>query len=265
MHHGISAPNAASPAELVALAVDAERAGWDGFFLWDHLQFIKAAGIALHDPTVLLGAIAQVTSTIRIGAIVTPVPRRRPWKLAKEITTLDHLSGGRVILGVGLGWPPDDEFACFGEPAKDRERAERLDEGLAIIAGLWTGEPFSYDGRHFTVDAARMLPTPLQQPRPPIWVAAMSNNSGPYKRAARWDGIVPIHPDGIPLPPADVAAARERCVGAHPGFDLVASAWPGVPTAEYADAGATWLLESCGIDAGWIDGLRRRLLDGPPA
>ncbi len=265
MHHGISAPNAASPSELVALAVDAERAGWHGFFLWDHLQFIKAAGIALADPIVTLGAIAQATSTIRIGAIVTPVPRRRPWKLAKEITTLDHLSGGRVIFGVGLGWPPEDEFACFGEPAQDRERAERLDEGLAVIAGLWSGEPFSYSGRHFTVDAARFLPPPLQQPRPPVWVAAMSHHPGPYRRAARWDGIVPIHPDGVPLPPDDVAAARERCVGAHAGFDLVASASPGVATSEYADAGATWLLESCGITEGWPDGLRRRVLDGPPA
>ena len=90
MHHGISAPNAGSPTQLVTLAVDAEQAGWDGFFLWDHLQFIKAAGIALADPIVTLGAIAQATSTIRIGAVVTPVPRRRPWKLAKEITTLDH-------------------------------------------------------------------------------------------------------------------------------------------------------------------------------
>ena len=132
MHHGISAPNAASPSELVALAVDAERSGCDGFFLWDHLQFIKAAGIALADPIVTL------------GAIVTPVPRRRPWKLAKEITTLDHLSGGRVVFGIGLGWPPDDEFACFGEPASDRDRAERLDEGMAIISGLCSGEPFSH-------------------------------------------------------------------------------------------------------------------------
>ena len=97
MHHGISAPNAASPAQLVTLAVDAERLGWDGFFLWDHLQWIKAAGVALADPIVTLGAIAQATSKIRIGALVTPVPRRRPWKLAKEIATLDHLSQGRVI------------------------------------------------------------------------------------------------------------------------------------------------------------------------
>src|SRR5947208_17025602 len=99
MKFGVSMPNAGDPAVLVDLAVEVERAGWDGYFLWDHVQMRPSLPLT-HDPWVLLGAMAVRTERIRLGTMVTPVPRRRPWKLAKEIATVDHLSGGRMILGV---------------------------------------------------------------------------------------------------------------------------------------------------------------------
>ena len=121
-------PFAADPAELIGLGVAAERAGFDGFFLWDHLVFSDTGeGPPILDPWQILAVVAAQTSRIRLGTMITPVPRRRPWQLAKETVTLDRLSGGRVILGVGLGSPPYADFGIFHEPAADRERAALLD------------------------------------------------------------------------------------------------------------------------------------------
>lgn len=153
------------------------------------------------DPWVLLTAVALATERIRIGTMVTPVARRRRWKLARETVTVDRLSGGRLILGVGLGFPPDLDFAAFGEESDDRHRAEKLDEGLDVLTGLWSGEPFSYSGEHYQVLDAQFLPTPVQTPRIPIWVAQMYPYRGPLRRAARWDGLVPMHEtDMFPTP-----------------------------------------------------------------
>ena len=168
MRFGITVPNIdgfADPAFLVQLARDAEAAGWDGFFLWDHMIY-RRPWRPIIDPWVALGAVASATSSIRLGTAVTPLPRRRPWKVAREVATLDHLSGGRAILGVGLG-APNDEFDRFGEDSDARVRAEKLDESLTIIDGLWTGEPFSFEGKHFNVGEIRFLPKPVQ-PRVPI-------------------------------------------------------------------------------------------------
>ncbi len=153
MKHGISIPNFGTFADiyrLTELAREAEDNGWDGFFLWDHLNEPQPGSrtppVPMLDPWVALAAIAAATKRIRIGTMVTPVARRRPWKLARETVSIDHLSGGRLILGVGLGGMPEEEHARFGEDADDRVRARRLDEGLDILAGLWSGEPFSYQG-----------------------------------------------------------------------------------------------------------------------
>ncbi len=181
----------ADPAELVAIAVDAEEAGWDGVFLWDHVRGM-AAPVPVLDPWVGLAAIAQATTRIRLGPMVTPVSRRRPTKLARETVTLDHLSGGRLVLGVGLGAPPDVDFADVGEVADDRLRAEMLDEGLDLIAALWSGEAVVHHGRHYRVDGASFLPKPVQTPRIPVWVAGYWPNRPPFRRAARWDGVFPI-------------------------------------------------------------------------
>jgi alkanesulfonate monooxygenase SsuD/methylene tetrahydromethanopterin reductase-like flavin-dependent oxidoreductase (luciferase family) len=140
-----------------------------------------------------LAAIALATERIRIGTTVTPLPRRRPWKLAREAITIDHLSERRLTLGVGLGGPDDVEnFDRLGEATGAKRRAEMLDEGLEILAGLWSGELFSYQGTHYRVEETTFLPKPVQRPRIPIWVGGSAHNKGVVRRAARWDGIVPV-------------------------------------------------------------------------
>ena len=259
------------PADLVQLGIGAERAGLDGYFLWDHLVHSDSGeGPPIVDPWQVLAVVAARTSRIKLGTMITPVARRRPWKLAKEVTTLDLLSGGRVILGVGLGDPAHAEFGLFGEPVDRRVRAELLDEGLDVLAGLWTGQPFSYEGKHFTVGPVRFSPSPVQRPRVPIWVGGVLPSGGLLARAARWDGFVPIHPGrpGDRATVGEIAAARDRIAGLRgtiEDFDIaiwgeldsagqVAGLLPG-----YRAAGATWWIESPGSGPGWLDAVRERL------
>src|SRR5512134_2039186 len=153
--------------KLSALAVDAERCGWDGFFLWDHIAPYKeqpASAEPTVDPWVALAVIAVNTQRIRLGTTVTPVPRRRPWKLARETVSLDRLSGGRLILGVGIGLG-DAEWDDLGEEADMRQRGQMLDEALAVITGLWSGKPFRFEGNHYHINEACFVPTPVQSPR----------------------------------------------------------------------------------------------------
>ena len=231
LRRGLAVPCfAEDPADLVRLGIGAEQAGLDGYFLWDHLVHSDSGnGPPIVDPWQVLAVVAARTSRIKLGTMITPVARRRPWKLAKEVTTLDLLSGGRVILGVGLGAPAHGEFRLFGEPPEPRVRAELLDEGLAILAGLCTGQLFSHEGKHFTVGPVRFSPSPVQRPRVPIWVggilpaggliartarwvAGRHPPSGPVTRAARWDGFVPIHPGrpGDRATVGEIAAARDK-------------------------------------------------------
>jgi alkanesulfonate monooxygenase SsuD/methylene tetrahydromethanopterin reductase-like flavin-dependent oxidoreductase (luciferase family) len=277
VRRGLTVPNfAQDPADLIELGVAAERAGFDGFFLWDHIVFSDSGdGPPIADPWLVLAAVATRTSRIRIGTMITPVPRRRPWQLARQTATLDVLSGGRLILGVGIGSPAYGDFGIFHEPAGDRERAERLDEGLAIIDGLWTGEPFSYSGRHYTVDRVRFVPRPVQRPRIPVWVGGVLPAARPVARAARWDGMVPIRYAGHRLEavsPADVAGLRARlgAPGSPGGADV--AVWadvardPGAAAeliAPYEAAGATWWLESARPDEpGWWPGVTERVAAG---
>jgi alkanesulfonate monooxygenase SsuD/methylene tetrahydromethanopterin reductase-like flavin-dependent oxidoreductase (luciferase family) len=219
--------------------------------------------------------VAARTSRIRLGTMITPVPRRRPWQLARQSATLDVLSGGRLILGVGIGSPAYGDFGIFHEPTGDRERAELLDEGLAILDGLWTGEPFSYSGRHYTVDRVRFRPRPVQRPRIPVWVGGILPAARPIARAARWDGMVPIrYTDGrlTAVSPADIADIRARFAETRPvdGADFVV--WADVAgdpggAAEvirpYEEAGATWWLECCRPDEpGWWKGIQQRVAAG---
>lgn len=256
MRFAVSSPNVGAAGELVDLAVAAESAGWDAFFLWDHVHLIRDLRLEIHDPWVLLGAIAHATSTIRLGTMVTPVPRRRPQKLAKEVVTLDHLSGGRVILGVGLGWPADDEFGAFGEPTDDRARADLLDAGLDVVGAVCRGE-------------STMMPGSVQQPSPPVWVAAMSPARRPLRRAARFDGVVPLSGEGIPTHPSEIArylATEPEIVAAmaRPGFDVVMNWAPDTKPSEYEALGATWLVESSWVSEEDRAGLRTRVEVGPP-
>ena len=264
-------PFAADPADLIGLGEAAERAGFDGFFLWDHLVFSDAGeGPPILDPWQILAAVATRTSRIRLGTMITPVPRRRPWQLAKETVTLDRLSGGRVVLGVGLGSPDYADFGIFHEPTAARERAARL----------WTGERFTYQGRYFTLDPVRFSPVPVQQPRIPVWVGGVLPAAGPVRRACRWDGMVPLRrsvsPDGqvtlVGPTPADIALVRDQAWSARgtaEGFDLVV--WADLEqdagdvdlvAPAYVAAGATWWIESASPGPGWQEEAASRVSRG---
>ncbi|MEX2229745.1 MAG: TIGR03619 family F420-dependent LLM class oxidoreductase [Dehalococcoidia bacterium] len=275
MRFAINVPNFGEyfdPRFAGELAADAEAHGWDGFFVWDHINAAYEPGTPLADPWILLAAIALATERIRIGTLVTPLPRRRPWTVARETVTLDHLSRGRLTLGVGLGYPPDLEYAALGEDADDRTRADRLDEGLAVLAGLWSGEPFSYEGEHYRLTDVQFLPKPVQQPRIPIWVAQMWPHRRPLRRAARWDGVVPIDPASPDMIPSvdrvrEVAAyVRAHRVSDAP-FDVVVPLRVDEDRAAtvgrargYEDAGATWAQ----VSAWSVEELRARIAAGPP-
>jgi alkanesulfonate monooxygenase SsuD/methylene tetrahydromethanopterin reductase-like flavin-dependent oxidoreductase (luciferase family) len=261
MRFAISTPNMGPIADLLELAREAEAAGWDGLFVWDHLHLDRQQLFAIHDPWVLLGAMAPYTSRMRLGPLVTPLARRRPWVVAKQVVTLDHLTEGRAIFGVGLGYPPAEEFGAFGDATDDRLRADLLDEGLELITALWTGDIVDHSGAHYRV-GAQFQPLPVQQPRPPIWVAGMWPNRRPLERATRYDGVVPVSSDGEPLGP-DTIAEVVAVTGTRAGFDVIAIGQEGVPAQEYADAGATWLVVSSWPHDGYLADLRATARNGP--
>lgn len=273
MRFGLHLPNfgaVGDPRILANLASEAESAGWGGFFLWDHVLGDPDWREPMVDPWIALAAVASATRKIRIGALVTAVPRRRPWQLARETTTLDHLSCGRLVVGVGLGFPPGAEFEHFGEEREIHRRARRLDEGLAILNGLWSGEPFAFEGEEYQIRETVFLPTPVQRPRPPVWVAAHGPNRGPLRRAARWDGVFPEHPGGRRLSPAELAElltyVREHRQAAD-AFDAVISGHS-AELAEgelerYSTAGASWWLEGI-TPAMSLAEVRERIIAGVP-
>ena len=194
--------------------------------------------------------------------MITPIPRRRPWKLAKEIITLDHLSAGRVIVGVGLGVPAEAEYGAFGEPTGTRLRAAMLDEALPILDSFLCGEPVDHDGQHYVVKA-HLNPPAFQRPRPPIWVAATLPHRKPIARAARWDGIFPLSSQGALS--AEELAKLVRTLDPKEGYDVVTSLKVGVPAADLKEAGATWAMDGpTGPDEPFPQ-LYARIQAGPPA
>jgi alkanesulfonate monooxygenase SsuD/methylene tetrahydromethanopterin reductase-like flavin-dependent oxidoreductase (luciferase family) len=246
------------PRSLATYAVLAEDAGWDAIFLEDYVVH-WAEGEPTFDPWVSLAAMACATTRIKLGTTVTALPRRRPWIVARHLVTLDHLSGGRVIFGVGIGNDDDADVVGFGEEDNTRARAAKADEGLAILAGMWSGEPFAFDGEHYRVAARTFLPMPIQQPRIPIWIGGTSGRRGPVRRAARWDGMIPV-PTNLPgggtahLTPEQVAALRDAIAAQRPAgspFDIVLGGrareddWEQerAHIAAVEDAGATWWTE----------------------
>lgn len=211
MKYGIVLPNwvvEGDPGLLVECGELAEEAGWDGVFLADHLiPPTEEESEDFPDPWITLTGIAARTETIKLGSWITPIPRRQPWQLARNLATLDQFSGGRVILGTGLGTPSD--YSRFGRPWEPKPLGQRYDEALDVITGLWSGEPVSYDGEIYSIDDAVLRPAPLQEPRIPIIVGGVWPNKKPFHRGARWDGIVPhyrgdgiIPKDGGPYAPA---------------------------------------------------------------
>ena len=217
------------PRRLARLAEAAEAAGWEGFFLWDHIVYSETRKVA--DPWVAMAAIACATERVRIGPLVTPTPRRRIQKLARETVTLDLLSAGRLVLGVGIGGDRHGEFQPFGDPGDPRERARRLDADLERLVALWGGE---------------FAPGPAQRPRIPVWVAGRWPNRRPVRRAARWDGLFPIDlpgPDALAEMVADVRALRD---GADGAYDIVVTNPAGTAREPWEAAGATWCLTGFG-------------------
>ncbi|MFI5273021.1 MAG: LLM class flavin-dependent oxidoreductase [Ktedonobacterales bacterium] len=292
MEYGLSIPNwgdTSDPRTLAALAHDAEQAGWDGFFLWDHITF---GPFPTSDPWVDLASIALATERIRIGTLVTPLPRRRITKLARETTSIDQLSHGRLILGVGIGAGPW-EWEQLGETTDLKVRGAMLDEGLDLLTQLWSGRPIRHAGEHYTVrvavegEPAPFLPAAVQSPRIPIWVAGTWPNKAPFRRAARWDGVVPqlavstaegpvLSPDQTRAMLAYVQQHRTDTTpfdvlafGATSGDDVAADA---AKVAAQSEAGATWWIEDLSpftFDWDWSgpwpsDAIRARIRRGPP-
>lgn len=266
--------------ELVEYAVAAERAGWDGVFFVDHLQYPPEKHDAGPDPWTTLAGIATRTDRIRLGTWVTPLPRRQPWQLARDLATLDQLSGGRVMLGAGLGTPSENRK--FGLPDDTGTLAERFDEAVDVITGLWSGDPFSYDGEHFTLDEVTLLPTPVQEPRIPVLRGGFWPNREPIERGARLDGIMPLSPGirgvedestlGGDVPASIETELRELVSYYHrvaddPGDVFLPFDFPGAPADVleiYRELGVTW-----GLATTWDQDRRYnpsmdRILDGPP-
>jgi alkanesulfonate monooxygenase SsuD/methylene tetrahydromethanopterin reductase-like flavin-dependent oxidoreductase (luciferase family) len=264
------------PRVVAGLASEVEEAGWDGVFYWDG---ICVGEVDTYDPWVVMAAMAMRTERVRIGAILTPPARRRPWKLARETVALDHLSGGRLVLPVGLGALDDGGFSKVGEPTGRKVRAHLLDESLEILTGLWSGEPFSYEGEHYKMEEMTFRPPPVQRPRIPIWVVGAWPSRKSMGRALRYDGVLVAAVGGsaessgvTPETIGEVKAYVEEKRDETTPFDIV---WEGQTPGEdpgraasivrpYAEAGATWWIESPWMPPNEPKDLRVRIQQGPP-
>ena len=268
---------------VAKVAAEAEAAGWDALFVWDHVVHDKQrrAGQPFGDPWMLLTAAALATTRLRLGTLVTPVPRRRPEQLARQVATLDVLSGGRVVFGAGLGGPIEDEFGSFGDTTDPAVLAERLDEGLELLSRYWSGETVDHQGRHYTVRQVRLLPATVQRPRPPVWIAGYWPNRRPMRRAARWDGAAPLFENARhgQAPSVDDVRdlagyiARQRGDRAGDPFDIVVGgasdpSSAGDLSGPLEEAGATWWDErqvQSNPDHHRAGAVLRRVAAGPPA
>jgi alkanesulfonate monooxygenase SsuD/methylene tetrahydromethanopterin reductase-like flavin-dependent oxidoreductase (luciferase family) len=277
----------ADPKYLVELAVIAEESGWDGFFIWDHILLL-GSGLPVADAITTLAAIAAETSKITLGPMVTPIPRRRPWKLAKELITLDHLTNGRILLGAGIG-NPDWEYTLFGENPNLRTRAQKLDEGLEIISQMCSGK-VEYNGKHYAVQKERIGPRSLQKPRIPVWIAGTYGYKAPLKRASRWDGVFPLtmNVDELCKPSesirnwssmwlnlselSEIMATIAHYRGSLDGFDVANSGSTlrdskkdaRDKVKKYEDVGASWWLEWILDAPSLVDDYKELIERGPP-
>lgn len=274
MKYGLDIPISEAFADarvLAKLAYEAEQAGWDGFFVQD----VVSSDGPLVDPWITLTAIAMNTQRIKIGVFLTPLPRRRPWQLARETVTLDHLSGGRLIFGAALGFQALD-FTPFGEDYDLKINAEKLDESLEVLQGLWSGEAFSFEGKHYHIHDVTFLPKPLQSPRIPVWLAGGWPKRKPLRRAAQWDGIylmtvnqvtgellkpeevreaaTYIHGYRESTEPFEIAINGELSGDAHKDIELLQ---------KYRDAGVTWWI-ALDEEPSSFEGYRARIRQGPP-
>ncbi len=274
MRFAVGIPNLgdyADPRVLADLAELAEESGWDAVFCWDHLSRL---GEPATDPQVALAAMAMVTERVLLGAMVTPLARRRPAKVARETVALDRLSGGRLIVGVGLGAHDEEEFESFGDQTDRVVRGQMLDEALEVVTALWTGESVDHAGEHYRARTpSGFRPVPVQQPRIPIWVAGTWPSRPAFRRAARYEGLFPTF-RGVSVPEnvrPDLLAEAVEYAKSHrdPGLPPMEVAIEGSSPSEvslddYAAAGLTWWVETIGWFRGSPEEMRRRVADGPP-
>jgi len=252
----------ADPGVVARLAAEAEERGWHGVFVWDQMLWrepIRHVG----DPWITLAAIAATTEEVMLGPMVTPLPRRRPAKVARETASLDRLSCGRLILGVGLGGDQfAGEFSRTGDEVDDRLRGEMLDESLEILHAAWSGEPVNHRGTHYLVDDIQFLPRPAQRPHVPVWAAAFPGNAKPLRRAARCDGFFPANLEHVDEFARAVAAVRDLRGDNEAPFDIAVELRPGTDVTPYAEAGATWWMTELtpGIS---LDEVRGVIREGP--
>jgi alkanesulfonate monooxygenase SsuD/methylene tetrahydromethanopterin reductase-like flavin-dependent oxidoreductase (luciferase family) len=282
MRYGFVVPYA-DARQFAELAVLGEQHDWDGVFTWEAVWGV--------DAWVSLGAAAVMTERIRLGTLLTPVPRVRPWDLASKVGTVDRLSKGRAILGAGLG-ALHEGWTAFEADEGRRVRAEKLDEALAIYDGLMRGQPFEFSGRHYSARPTDfVLPDPpVQRPRPPVWVVgalvAGRDRQPSLERAARWDGLLPqfidpergakaTEPEQLAGLVGSVRAMRAEAGLPWEGYDVVLEAdssgeWLAMVStdaAAWAEAGVTWWVESWwNLPRGpaGLEELRRRIQAGPP-
>ncbi|MGH9172694.1 MAG: LLM class flavin-dependent oxidoreductase [Acidimicrobiales bacterium] len=258
----------ADPHRLVDLAVAAEERGWDGFFLWDHVLRRPEQAMDVADPWVALAAIAVATSRIRIGTMVTPIVRRRPQVLARQVVTLDHLSNGRAVLGLGLGVDTSGELSRFGEVLDPVERGDILDEGAKLLAHLLAGERVEHRGRYFMADGVQLLPRSVQRPRVPMWFGVRGSGSGlalsgrALRRAAKYDGLFLIDPILSDLDRVLASVGSERVDGLR-GFEVAVLGVPAIPASLAAARGASWWMTRIRpeVSAAEVEAL---VLGGPP-
>jgi alkanesulfonate monooxygenase SsuD/methylene tetrahydromethanopterin reductase-like flavin-dependent oxidoreductase (luciferase family) len=265
----------ADPEIIIELAVEAEKAGWDGIFLPDHLLYDKQAIYPITETWILLSAIAAKTEKIKIGTGVAALPRYHPWWFAKMAATLDVLSKGRLMLGLGLGGPKS-EYESFGEKYDVKVLAQKMDESLEIIQGLWTGEPFSFSGKYYQIDEAAFLPKPHQSPRIPMLFGGMWPNKKPFIRAAKYDGIMPIHKnfpqDLTPKELKEIISLVKENRSSDDPFELIVSGTgffnPETRVEQiqpYIDVGITWWLEHVNtLMQPSVNAMREWVKSGPP-
>lgn len=229
------------PRIIMDIAKAADKRGFDGLFVWDHVLSPVPGEWDLADPWIALAAAATVTRRLRLGTMVTPLPRRRVIKLARETVTLDRLSGGRLILGLGLGGDRGREFSAFGEPTGTRQRVRVLEQCTAVLTDLWAGKMVRHIG-DVTADKVRATPGPVQQPRIPIWFGTERCEGPPIARAARYDGVFPLDakPEGIKRICDQVTNLR----GNLDGFDIAVVSERGTELGPLRDAGATWAMHA---------------------
>lgn len=281
MRYGFVVPSA-TPREFAELAALGEQRGWDAVFTWEVVWGQQA--------WVILGAAAMVTEKVLLGTLLTPASRWRPWDLTSHVLTVDQLSSGRAVVGVGLG-ALNGNWTAFEADEGRRVRAEKLDECLAIYDGLMHGQPFTYEGKHYSVKPPDdLIPDPpVRRPRPPVWVVGAKvvgkSRQPSLERAARWDGLLTAvmedgegrdfkGPDEFAAIVGEVKDLRAKAGLAAEPYDVIiegdssrefVALDPPDPKAWEA-AGATWWIESWWSRAGREDlpEIRRRIEAGPP-